>query len=87
FYADEDVDIEIVEVKGNRIFPIVDVGSTVRKGDKLCYIVSKKFEVRVIRSAVNGVVFYVGETHLGEVPELHIVIIGEENVVKLTRGT
>ncbi|MEM1525671.1 MAG: DUF2118 domain-containing protein [Ignisphaera sp.] len=86
-YVDSDADVEIIEVKGGRVFPLIDVGSGVRKGDKLCYAVSRKFEVRVIRSTVRGVVFYVGETYFGEIPALYIVIIGEENVVKLARGT
>lgn len=86
-YVDSNTDVEIIEVKGNHVFPLIDVGSTVRKGDKLCYAVSRKFEVRVIRSTVRGVVFYVGETYLGEIPALYIVIVGEENVVKLARGT
>lgn len=84
--VDKHKPIEILDVKGLRVFPLIDVGRKVFEGSKLCYIVTKKYEVRVFRSPFTGVVFYIGEVFLGGTPSLIIAITGEEGVSRLTRS-
>lgn len=77
--------IEIIEIKGSKTFPLVDVGSYVHRKDKICYVVTRKQEVRVIKSPVDGIVFYIGEVFSEIGQALYIIIVGEDNVIKLTR--
>lgn len=84
--ADRGVAIESVEVRGRKVFPIVDIGHSVFEGSKLCYAITRKYEVVVVRSPVKGTILYIGETFLGGEPATLIVIIGEKHVIRLTRS-
>lgn len=85
--TEENIDIEIIEAKGRQLFPLVRVGQRVDKYSRLCYIVTRKYEVRVLKSFNRGIVFYIGEVFPRERKALYIIIIGEENVIKLARAS
>lgn len=86
YMIDRNVSVEVVKIQGKHVFPLVDIGHAVFEGSKLCYVVTKKYEVRVVKSAHRGVVFYVGETFPEKGPTTHIIIVGEDDVIKLTRS-
>lgn len=61
-YIKEGSIVEIVEVSGKKIYPLISEGSRVEFGDKLFYVLTNKNEVRVARSSVRGIVVFIGET-------------------------
>ncbi|MEM0371237.1 MAG: DUF2118 domain-containing protein [Ignisphaera sp.] len=77
--------IEIIEISGKHVYPLVDVGSNISRNSKLCYIVTKKYEVRSIKSDVDGIVIYVGEAFLGKEQTIYIIIVNEDKIHELTR--
>lgn len=80
------IDVEVIEVRGKQLFTLIDIGQVVYEGSQLCYIVTKKYEVRVVKCPVKGVVFYIGEVFSKEGRTLYIIIVGEDNVTKLARA-
>jgi len=85
--VNNNVTVEIIEVRGRKMFPLVGIGHIVNEDSKLCYVVTKKFEVRVIKSPCKGIIFYIGEVFSRNEKILFIVIVGEENVIELTRAS
>jgi len=55
--------ITIVEAKGYMVQPYADIGVRVFKGLQLAAIVTKKGEIRYIKSPVRGTIIYVAELH------------------------
>lgn len=80
------IDVEVIEVRGKQLFTLIDIGQVVYEGSQLCYIVTRKYEVRVVKCPVKGVIFYIGEVFSKEGRTLYIIIVGEDNVTKLTRA-
>ncbi|MEM1542304.1 MAG: DUF2118 domain-containing protein [Ignisphaera sp.] len=77
--------IEIIEISGKRVHPLVDIGSNISRNSKLCYTVTKKYEVRSIKSDIDGVVIYVGEAFLDKEQTIYIIIAEEGKTHELTR--
>ncbi len=73
--------VYLFDAEGKRVYPLVDEGSTVRKGDRLFYVVTGKCEVRVVRSSVDGVVVYVGDI-VPSSPPHYVMVIVDANAVK-----
>lgn len=78
--------IEIIEIHKKHVFPLIDIGDKVFEHTKLCYIITKKYEVRSLRSLSKGIVFYIGEVVLGDTPSIIIMIAGEDNIIRITRS-
>ncbi len=76
-----DTPLSIVEAQGKRVYPLFREGDKVSINDKLFYIVTGKYEVRVVRSNTNGVVLYVSEV-VPRTPQTFIMVICDESKVK-----
>lgn len=84
-YLHQNLDVEIFEIKGKRVYPLIDLGDNVSIGSKLCYVTTKKYEVRSFKSNVSGIVVYVGEVFLDKEQTVYIVIAKEDHVYEFNR--
>ncbi|MEM0026365.1 MAG: DUF2118 domain-containing protein [Ignisphaera sp.] len=75
----------IIEASGKSVFPLVSEGRVVSEHEKIFYVVTSKFEVRVIRAEVRGVVVYIGDVLNSETSKMVSIIVGEGNVVTVSR--
>ncbi len=78
-------EVMIVEARGKGVYPLVEEGSRVSKGSRLFYVVTGKYEVRVIRSPVDGVLFVISELIPSEIQVYRAVIARVEDLVELKR--
>ncbi len=77
--------VEIIEVMGKKVYPLVSEGDSISFGDKLFYIVTNKNEVRVIKSYVKGIVVFLGEVFSNGIQREVMAVIKEGEVHELTR--
>ncbi len=82
--VDEGSEIEPIPVEGVRTVIEVCEGSKVKAGDVLALIVTRKYEVRKVRSHVEGVVVYIYSSPEAK-PDRNIVFIAGEDVVRKAR--
>ena len=75
----------IIEARGRRVYQLVEEGSEVFPGDKVFYIVTGKHEVRVVRSAVEGVLVHISELVPSKVQTLRAVVVPREQCRRLRR--
>jgi hypothetical protein len=73
-----------VPVEGARVSIEVCEGQKVRQGDTLAYALTRKMELRHIRSHVDGVVVYIYSPPDVKI-STHILLIAEEGVVKVVK--
>jgi len=77
--------VEILEAQGKIVIPLIDSGETVSSSTKVFYKITRKYEIRTSKAETTGVVVYVGEMFTGEVDRMIAVIVGEKDVIKLSR--
>lgn len=83
FLISKDTKISFVEAQGYRVFSLVREGSNVKRGQKIAYVITRKHEVRTIKSPANGLIIYISSPP-NEIPEKYIfVITGENNVSRI----
>jgi len=75
----------IIEARGKRVYQLVEEGSEISPGDKVFYIVTGKYEVRVVRSAVGGVLVHISELVPSKVQTLRAVVVPREQCRRLRR--
>lgn len=79
----------LIEVKGASPYVFYNEGDEIREGDKLAYVVTRKEEVRVIRSPCEGIVV-LNINITWEKPEKYImVVVGKDELRQITirKGT
>ena len=81
---DEGAQVEPIPVEGMRTVIQVCEGSRVREGDVLALVVTRKYEVRKVRSHVPGVVVYIYSSPEAR-PDRNIVFVAGESVVRRAR--
>jgi hypothetical protein len=86
-YVPSNTRVFLVEASGRSIYPLVSEGENVSNDRKLFYVVTNKFEVRVVRAGVSGVVIYVGDVVGGFViaNKMLCIIVSEKDVCRLRR--
>lgn len=78
--------VYIVEGRGHRVYPLVSEGSRIVEGSKLFYILTGKYEVRVVRSPRAGILLLYSELIPYEIQVLRAVMVDEDVLVKLERA-
>ncbi len=76
----EGVHVEPIPVYGRRVVMEVREGEEVKTGRVLGVVLTGKYEVRKIRSHVDGLVVYIYSSPLGPPDENIVVIVPRENV-------
>jgi hypothetical protein len=82
--VDEGKPVEPIPVEGMRTIIDVCEGARVKEGDVLAYIVTRKYELRKVRSHVSGVVVYIyssPESH----PDRNVILVAGEDHVREAR--
>jgi len=69
----------LIEAKGYEVFFNIREGDKVKEKDKIGYVVSKKFEVRTIRSPVDGVIALISQDVTSRNKYI-LSVVGEEFV-------
>ncbi len=78
----------LIEVKGRKISLQVSEGDKIKPRQKIAYVLTKKFEVRSIKSTNEGIVVYIGWVY-EERPERYVIVVVNSNDVrrlKLRKG-
>lgn len=79
----------LIEVKGASPYVFFKEGDEVKEGDKLAYVITRKGEVRVIRSPCEGIII-LNINITWEKPEKYImVVVGKDELRQITirKGT
>ncbi|MEL9939791.1 MAG: DUF2118 domain-containing protein [Ignisphaera sp.] len=84
-YVDTATKAFIIEASGKNVYPLVSEGKVVSEHEKIFYVVTNKFEVRVIRAEVRGIVVYIGDALDSETSKMILIIVGEDNVITVSR--
>ncbi len=79
---EENVNVQLLDILGLKIFLAIGEGDFVKKGDIIGYQVTGKFEVRNIICNGEGVVVYIG-TVFEEIQHYIVVLVGEGNVERI----
>ncbi len=77
--------ISILEAQGKMIIPLINSGESVENDAKIFYKITKKNETRTSRAETTGLVVYIGEVFMNELERMLAVIVGEKDVIKLSR--
>ncbi len=77
--------INILEAQGKIIIPLVSSGESVENNTKIFYKITKKNEIRTSKAKTVGIVVYIGEIFIGESEKMIAVMVGENDVIKLSR--
>lgn len=76
--------VTIVEARGKAVHALVEEGDVIDEGTKLFYVTTRKFEVRVVRAPVKGVVVHIGEV-LQSIPQTLAMVIADGSSIKWLR--
>jgi hypothetical protein len=71
--------LKVIELEGNEVFFQVDVGSFVKRGGVLAYIITGKGEVRSFRVQDEGYVIFIHEDPVAR-PMRYTVVLGSGGV-------
>ncbi len=82
--VERDIYVEPIPVEGMRTTIEVCEGSKVEEGSVIGYIVTRKYELRKVRSHVKGVVVYIYSSPEAK-PDRNIVFIAGEDIVRRIR--
>ncbi len=75
-----DAMVEPIPVEGMRTTIVVCEGSKVKVGDTIGYVVTRKYELRHIRSHVKGIVVYIYSSPESK-PDRNIVFVAPEEAI------
>ena len=78
----------LIEVKGWKISLQVSEGDEIKPRQRIAYVLTKKFEVRSVKSTDEGIVVYIGWVY-EERPERYVIVVVNSNDVrrlKLRKG-
>jgi len=74
----------VIEARGKAVHSLVEEGDEVNEQTKVFYIITRKYEVRVVRTPVRGVVVHIGEI-VQSVPQTLIMVIADASSVRWLR--
>ena len=74
-------DVIVIEARGRKVHALVREGDVVKENSRVFYIITKKYEVRVIRSPIKGIVMYIGEI-VPSIPQRFVMVIVSEHSIR-----
>ncbi|HID80217.1 MAG TPA: DUF2118 domain-containing protein [Ignisphaera sp.] len=78
------VKVVVIEARGKAVHSLVEEGDEVVEQTKVFYITTRKYEVRVVRTPVRGVVVHIGEI-VQSIPQTLVMVIADANSVRWLR--
>ncbi len=77
--------VVLLEAKGKGVYPLINEGEEVSKGQRVFYVVTGKYEVRVIRSPCEGILLVISELIPSELQVFRAVLVSKHDVIGLER--
>ena len=78
------VKVVVIEARGKAVHSLVEEGDEVDEQTKVFYITTRKYEVRVVRTPVRGVVVHIGEV-VQSIPQTLVMVIADVSSVRWLR--
>jgi len=78
------VKVVVIEARGKAVHSLVEEGDEVSEQAKVFYIITRKYEVRVVRTPVRGVVVHIGEI-VQSIPQTLVMVIADASSIRWLR--